>query len=108
MLLIPAFYLKNVTDDGVIAYRNVIEQTGDDNFKFLLYNIPQYSGVTINFNIIENLLNLYPQKCYEFKDSTGNIDTANVTKYFNDFCCFLWQWSNGFHTSRRGGALVLL
>jgi len=38
-LLIPAFYFKNVTDDGVINYyRNVIEQTGDNNFKFLLYN----------------------------------------------------------------------
>ena len=58
-LLIPPFYFKNVTDDGVITYyRNVIESTGDNDFKFLLYNIPQHSGVTINFNIIENLLKL--------------------------------------------------
>ena len=52
-LLIPPFYFKNVTDDGVLAYyRNVIESTGDNEFKFLLYNIPQHSGVTINFNTV--------------------------------------------------------
>ena len=51
-LLLPPFYFKNVTDDGVLDYyRRVIEETGNNEFKFLLYNIPQHSGVTINFNI---------------------------------------------------------
>ena len=105
-LLIPAFYFKNVTDDGVIAYyRNVIEQTGDNNFKFLLYNIPQYSGVTINFNIIENLLKLYPSNVVGLKDSTGNIDNMLQTiKYFNDFSVFCGNGAMALHTSRRGGA----
>jgi len=105
-LLIPPFYFKNVTDDGVIAfYRNVIEQTGDNNFKFLLYNFPQQSGVTINFNIIENLLKLYPNNVVGLKDSTGDMDNMLKTiKYFNDFAVFCGNGALALHTSRRGGA----
>lgn len=105
-LLIPPFYFKDVTDDGVIAYyRNVIEQSGDNNFKFLLYNIPQHSGVTINFNIIENLLKLYPNNVVGLKDSTGDMDNMLKTiKYFNDFAVFCGNGALALHTSRRGGA----
>jgi len=105
-LIIPPFYFKNVTDDGVIAYyRNVIEQSGDNNFKFLLYNIPQHSGVTINFNIIENLLKLYPNNVVGLKDSTGDMDNMLKTiKYFNDFAVFCGNGALALHTSRRGGA----
>ena len=105
-LLIPPFYFKNVTDDGVISYyRNIIEQTDDNNFKFLLYNIPQHSGVTINFNIIENLLKLYPNNVVGLKDSTGNMDNMLKTiKYFNDFAVFCGNGAMALHTTKRGGA----
>ena len=105
-LLIPPFYFKSVTDDGVISYyRNVIEQTGDNNFKFLLYNIPQHSGVTINFNIIENLLRLYPNNVVGLKDSTGNMDNMLKTiKYFNNFAVFCGNGAMALHTTKRGGA----
>ena len=105
-LLIPPFYFKSVTDDGVISYyQNVIEQTGDNNFKFLLYNIPQHSGVTINFNIIENLLKLYPNNVVGLKDSTGNMDNMLKTiKYFNNFAVFCGNGAMALHTTKRGGA----
>jgi len=105
-LLIPPFYFKNVTDEGVITYyRNIIEQTGDNNFKFLLYNIPQHSGVTINFNIIENLIKLYPNNIVGLKDSTGNMDNMLKTiKYFNDFAVFCGNGAIALYTIRRGGA----
>ena len=105
-LLIPPFYFKGVTDDGVISYyRNVIEQTDDNKFKFLLYNIPQHSGVTINFNIIENLLKIYPNNVVGLKDSTGNMDNMLKTiKYFNDFAVFCGNGAMALHTAKRGGA----
>ena len=105
-LLVPPFYFKNVTDDGVISYyRNVIEQTGDNNFKFLLYNIPQHSGVTINFNIIENLLKIYPNNVVGLKDSTGNMDNMLKTiKYFNEFAVLCGNGAMALHTIKRGGA----
>ena len=85
VLVLPPYYFKNVSDEGVITYyRNVIEECGDNSFHFLLYNIPQHSGVTINFNIIENLIKLYPNNVIGLKDSTGNMDNMLKTiKYFN-------------------------
>ena len=105
-LLLPPFYFKNVSDDGIIAYyRNVIEQTGDNNFKFLLYNIPQHSGIAINFNIIENLIKLYPNNVVGLKDSTGNMENMLKTiKYFNNFAVFCGNGAMALHTTRRGGA----
>ena len=105
-LLLPPFYFKNVTDDGVLEYyKRVIEETGNNEFKFLLYNIPQHSGVTINFNIIETLLKLYPNNVVGLKDSTGNLDNMLKTiKYFNDFSVFCGNGALALNTSKRGGA----
>ena len=105
-LLLPPFYFKNVTDEGVLDYyRRVIEETGNNEFKFLLYNIPQHSGVTINFNIIEKLLKLYPKNVVGLKDSTGNLDNMLKTiEYFNDFSVFCGNGALALHTSKRGGA----
>ena len=105
-LLLPPFYFKNVKDDGVLEYyRRVIEETANNDFKFLLYNIPQHSGVTINFNIIETLLKTYPNNVVGLKDSTGNLDNMLKTiKYFNDFSVFCGNGALALHTSKRGGA----
>ena len=106
VLVLPPYYFKNVSDEGVITYyRNVIEESGDNNFKFLLYNIPQHSGVTITFSIIENLLKLYPNNVVGLKDSTGDMDGMLKTiKYFNDFAVFCGNGALALHTCRRGGA----
>ena len=105
-LLLPPFYFKNVNDEGIITYyRKVIEESGGNNFKFLLYNIPQHSGVTISFYIIETLLKLYPNNVVGLKDSTGNMDNMLKTiKYFNNFAVFCGNGAMALHTSRRGGA----
>ena len=105
-LVLPPYYFKNVSDDGVITYyRNIIEQTGGSDYKFLLYNIPQHSGVTINFHIIENLLKLYPNNVVGLKDSTGDLEGMLKTiKYFNELAVFCGNGALALHTSRRGGA----
>ena len=105
-LVLPPYYFKNVSDDGVITYyRNIIEQTRENDYKFLLYNIPQHSGVTINFHIIENLLKLYPNNVVGLKDSTGDLDGMLKTiKYFNELAVFCGNGALALHTSRRGGA----
>lgn len=105
-LVLPPYYFKNVSDDGVITYyRNIIEQTCENDYKFLLYNIPQHSGVTINFHIIENLLKLYPNNVVGLKDSTGDLDGMLKTiKYFNELAVFCGNGALALHTSRRGGA----
>ena len=105
-LVLPPYYFKNVSDEGIITYyRKVIEECGDNNFKFLLYNIPQHSCVTINFHIIESLLKLYPNNVVGIKDSTGNLENMLKTiKYFNDFAVFCGNGALALNICRRGGA----
>tara|TARA_Y100000588_G_scaffold225945_1_gene239834 strand:- start:35 stop:964 length:930 start_codon:yes stop_codon:yes gene_type:complete len=105
-LLLPPFYYKNVSDDGVINYfRHLIETVGDSEFHYLLYHIPQTSSVTINFNIIENLLKLYPKNIVGLKDSSGDTDNMlKIIKYFNNFAVFCGHDSLALHVCKRGGA----
>ena len=69
VLLLPPFYYKNVTDEGVINYyRHIIENVGDSELHYVLYHIPQNTYVPISFKTIETLLKLYPNNIVGLKD----------------------------------------
>ena len=106
VLLLPPFYYKGVSNEGIINYyRRIIEEVGDNNFHYLLYNIPQASGVEINFNIIENLLKLYPDNIVGIKDSSGSIENMLKTiKYFDNLALFCGHDSLALKVCKRGGA----
>jgi len=106
VLLLPPFFYKNVTDEGVINYyRNIIESVENGNFQYLLYHIPQNTYVPINFKIIETLLKLYPNNVVGLKDSSGNYDNMlKLIKYFNDFAVFCGDDSIALNVVKRGGA----
>ncbi len=106
VLLLPPFYYKNVSDEGIINYyRIIIESVGDPKFKYLLYNIPQTSYVSINFNIIEKLIKLYPENVVGIKDSSGDKDNMLKTiKYFDNFAVFCGHDSLALSVCKRGGA----
>ena len=41
ILLLPPFYYKNVSEEGIINYyRHIVERVGDNDAQYLLYNIP--------------------------------------------------------------------
>ena len=103
VLLLPPFYYKNVTNEGVINYyRNIIERVGESDLQYILYHIPQNSYVSIDFKMIEILLKLYPNNVVGLKDSSGDSDRMmKVIKYFNDFAVFCS--CSYFRRSRRGG-----
>ena len=106
VLLLPPFYYKNVSDEGIINYfRKIIETVGSSDFHYLLYNIPQTTSVVLNFNIIETLLKLYPNNIVGIKDSSGNIDSMLKTvKYFQDLALFCGHDSLVLKVCKRGGA----
>ena len=105
-LLLPPFYYKNVSNQGIINYfRYIIEEAGDQNFQYLLYNIPQTTSVKINFHIIEALIKLYPENIVGLKDSSGDKDNMLRTiKYFDDFSVFCGHDSLALSVVKRGGA----
>ena len=106
VLVLPPFYYKNVTDEGVINYyRKIIEDVGANDFFYILYNIPQVSGVVLNFNILENLLKLYPKNVVGIKDSSGDTDHMLKTiKYFNNLALFCGHDGLALRVCKRGGA----
>ena len=106
VLILPAFYYKNVSNEGVIEfYKRVVEEVGDSDLKYILYNIPQVSGVSISFEVIEQLIKLFPNNVVGMKESSGNLDNMlKITKYFNDFSLFSGSDSLALKVCKRGGA----
>jgi len=84
VLMLPPFYYKGVTDEGL--YRNfaeIIERVGDERLQLYLYHIPPVSQVAITLNLIEKLLSKYPGIVAGVKDSSG--DWANTKAMLDAF-----------------------
>jgi 4-hydroxy-tetrahydrodipicolinate synthase len=57
VLMLPPFYYKDVSDDGLFAsFAEVIERVGDARLRVYLYHIPQVSRVPISLALIDRLL----------------------------------------------------
>ena len=84
VLMLPPFYYKGVSEDGVFAYyAEVIERVGDRRLQICLYHIPQLSGVAITRPLIARLLKRYPDCVTGIKDSGG--DFANTKAMLDEF-----------------------
>lgn len=79
VLMLPPFYYKGVSDDGLFRYfSEVIQRVGDANLRIYLYHIPQVSQVPITLQLIGRLLKEYPGTIAGIKDSSGNWDNTNA------------------------------
>ncbi len=77
-LLLPPFYYKNPTDDGLFAFfAEVINRVGTD-IKYYLYNFPQQSAVPFSIDLIARLLKAFPGTVKGVKDSSGNYDNGRA------------------------------
>ena len=79
VLMLPPFYYKGVSDDGLFAsYAEVIERVGDARLRIYLYHIPPVSQVPISLQLIERLLKRYPQTIAGAKDSSGDFNNMRA------------------------------
>ena len=79
VLMIPPFYYKGVSDDGVFAYYSeVIERVGDDRLAVYLYHFPLLTQVPITLGLIERLLKRYPTTIAGAKDSSGDWSNSKA------------------------------
>ncbi len=82
VLMLPPFYYKGVSDDGLYAsFSEVIERVGDPRLRVYLYHIPPVAQVSITLGLTERLLKNYPAQTAGIKDSSGDW---NNTKSFLD------------------------
>ena len=78
-LMLPPFYYKNVSDDGLYAaFSEVIQRVGDEALKVYLYHFPTMSGVPITLSLIERLLAAYPNTVVGVKDSSGDFENMKA------------------------------
>lgn len=106
VLMLPPFYYKPVSDEGLFAaYSEIIQRVGDHRLKVLLYHIPQNSGVPITMKLIDMLRDAYPDTFAGIKDSAG--DFSNMTKMVESFPGFrVFSGSDAYLLDllRAGGA----
>jgi len=75
-LLLPPFYYKNPSDDGLLAYfSEVIERVGGGILLYL-YNFPQQSAIPFSVDFFARLLKKYPTAFKGVKDSSGNFENG--------------------------------
>ena len=84
VLMLPPFYYKGVSDEGL--YRNfaeIVERVGDSRLRLYLYHIPPVSQIPISLDLIERLLKAYPGAIAGVKDSSG--DWSNTRAMLDRF-----------------------
>ena len=106
VLMLPSYYYNNLSNVGIIDYYSmIIDSISDQNFKILLYHIPQISGVSINLNIIEELIKKYPSNVVGIKDSSNDLNNMiEIIKNFPNFRVFSGSDSLTLPIMKQGGA----
>jgi 4-hydroxy-tetrahydrodipicolinate synthase len=78
VLLLPPFYYKGVSDDGLFAFvSEVIGRVGRAELKIYLYNFPQMSGIAWSPALIGHLIKSFPKTVVGLKDSSGDVAYMN-------------------------------
>ena len=105
VLMLPPFYYKGVSDDGLFAsFSEVIQRVGDDRLAIYLYHIPPIANVPITLTLIERLIKEYPDTVVGLKDSSGDwSNTEAVLNAFPGFGTFAGSETFLLPTLRGGG-----
>jgi len=77
VLMLPPFYFKNVSDEGLYAsFARVIDAVADPALEVFLYHFPRMSTVPIGAELVERLQAAYPGSIAGVKDSSGEWSTT--------------------------------
>ena len=107
VLMLPPFYYKSVSDEGIFAsYSEVIQRVGCSNLRVYVYNIPQVSGIALSVELLERLVNTYPQTIVGIKDSAGDwrFTEEILSRGWPEFRVFAGTEEVLLKTMQHGGA----
>jgi 4-hydroxy-tetrahydrodipicolinate synthase len=78
-LLLPPFYYKELTDDGLFAYvERIVAATAATPIPIYLYHFPALSGVPWPLKVIARLIETFAKRIRGLKDSSGNMAYAQA------------------------------
>ena len=106
-LMLPPFYYKEVSDDGLFAsYAEVIERVANTDLRIYLYHIPPVAQVGLSLDLVERLVKTYPNTIAGIKDSSGDWGNtqAMLARGWDDFRVFAGSETLLLRTLRGGGA----
>lgn len=106
VLVLPPFYYKGVSDDGLFAaYSELIERTGDPRLAVYIYHFPPMTGIDIGLGLMERLQQAYPETVVGLKDSSGEWAYAEaIRRALPGFRLFVGSEQFLLPTLRAGGA----
>ena len=77
VLVLPPFYYKNPSDEGIYRYfAQLIETIGDDRLRVYLYHFPQMSATPIPVDVAVRLKKDFGPVVAGLKDSSGDMSQA--------------------------------
>jgi 4-hydroxy-tetrahydrodipicolinate synthase len=90
VLLLPPFYYKGVTDDGLFRYvSDLIERIDSKTLHIYLYHIPPVAQVGWSVELVKRLAEAFPDTVVGLKDSSGDWGyTEAVIKAVPGFAVF--------------------
>ncbi len=106
VLMLPPFYYKGVSDEGIFrAVAEVIERVADARLRVYLYHIPPIAQVGFSPALIERLISMFPQTVVGIKDSSSSAESL-ATLLDNFFGFGILAGSEGLllQNMRGGGA----
>lgn len=72
VLVLPPFYYKAASDDGLFAYFiRLIESVDHPALRIVLYHIPHVAGVGLSVPLVRRLREAFPETVVGIKDSSG-------------------------------------
>lgn len=84
VLVLPPFYYKGVSDDGLYAaFAETIERVADERLRLYLYHFPRMTNIDMSLDLIGRLIDAYPQTVIGIKNSSG--DWANMEAQIDAF-----------------------
>jgi len=81
VMTLPPFYYKNVSEDGLFRYFEVLIAALGDDARILLYHIPPVAQVGIPPSLVRRLRTEFPGQVVGIKDSSG--DWQNTRRLFD-------------------------
>ena len=106
VLLLPPFYYKGVSDDGIFAFvSGVIDKVASSALRIYLYHIPPVAQVGYSLDLVGRLIKAYPETVVGLKDSSGDWDnTVALLELFPGFAVFPGSEVFLLDALRKGGA----
>lgn len=108
VLMLPPFYYKGVSDEGLFNYfSQIVERVNDSRLGIYLYHIPPVAHVPLSIELIERLRQRYPGVFVGIKDSGGDWTfTQALIERFSSEGFEVYAGSERFllDTLRAGGA----